>query len=321
MAKKATAAAPKAPRVVPVVPPPATQKVVANRYDFLYLFDVKRGNPNGDPAAGNMPRQDAMNGIGWVSDVCLKRKVRNYVQIVHGEKPGQLIFIRDGSILNHTLEDNHAAIGTELHKDLPDGTKRKTMGVAQGVEIELAREQMCRGYWDVRAFGGVMNTGPKNGQVTGPVQFTTAASYDVVDSQETKVTRCAITTEDESIDHNGANQTFGSKWQIPYALYSMEGYIMPSRAAQTGFGEDDLAFLWHALRHMWAEDRSAARGTMACVKLVVFKHASLLGNAFSRDLFERVKVAANIPLPRSYRDYTITIDQTNLPAGVELLLL
>lgn len=272
-----------------------------NRYDFIYLFDVKDGNPNGDPDAGNMPRIDAETGEGLVTDVCLKRKVRNYVQTVKNSVPPYDIFIKDGSVLNDTINEQ-----------VPDGASK-----------EDARKKMCERFYDVRTFGAVMTTGKKNaGQVRGPIQLTFARSVSPIVTAEHTITRMAVTdAKDTKADDMGARQTMGRKYTIPYALYQTSGFISANLAMQTGFGEEDLQLFWDALKNMFDVDHSAARGLMCPRKLIVFKHATELGNAPAYRLFDLVAVKlrnADVP-PRSFDDYEVTIDRSKLPEGIEIL--
>lgn len=272
-----------------------------NRYDFIYLFDVKDGNPNGDPDAGNMPRIDAETGEGLVTDVCLKRKVRNYVQTVKNCVPPYDIFIKEGSVLNDTINQH-----------VPDGSSK-----------EDARKKMCDRFYDVRTFGAVMTTGKKNaGQVRGPIQLTFGRSVSPVVTAEHTITRMAVTdAKDTKADDMGSRQTMGRKYTIPYALYQTTGFISANLARQTGFGEEDLQLFWEALKNMFDVDHSAARGLMCPRKLIVFKHATELGNAPAYRLFDLVAVKlrnADVP-PRSFDDYEISIDRSRLPEGIEIV--
>lgn len=272
-----------------------------NRYDFIYLFDVKDGNPNGDPDAGNMPRIDAETGEGLVTDVCLKRKVRNYVQTVKNCVPPYDIFIKEGNVLNDTI-----------NQQVPDGSSK-----------EDARKKMCDRFFDVRTFGAVMTTGKKNaGQVRGPIQLTFGRSVSPVVTAEHTITRMAVTdAKDTKADDMGTRQTMGRKFTIPYALYQTSGFVSANLANQTGFGEEDLQLFWEALKNMFDVDHSAARGLMCPRKLIIFKHSTVLGNAPAYRLFDLVSVKpkdANVP-PRSFDDYEITIDRSQLPDGVEII--
>ena len=294
-----------------------------NRYDFLLVFDVQDGNPNGDPDAGNLPRVDAETGEGLVTDVCLKRKVRNYVQLTRGDEAGYDIFVKEKSILNARIEKAYADIGIDLTQppqDLADGKKRNKEGQGQGGEVQKARDKMCKDYFDIRTFGAVMSTGANAGQVRGPVQMTFARSVDPIVTLEHSITRMAVATEAEAEKQGGDNRTMGRKNTVPYGLYVARGFISPALARQTGFDEDDLNLLWQALTDMFEHDRSAARGMMSARKLIVFKHASALGNDHASRLFERVKIRRkdNVSVPRAFEDYSVTIDRDGL-SGVELI--
>jgi CRISPR-associated protein Csd2 len=297
--------------------------VIQNRYDFVYLFDVKDGNPNGDPDAGNLPRVDPETGNGLVTDVCLKRKVRNYVQLTKGNTEGNGIFIKEKAILNNIIESAYTSLGINLNEppvDKKDGKERKTKGEAQGSEVEKGREQMCSDYYDVRTFGAVMSTGPNAGQVRGPVQLTFARSIDQVVPLEYSITRMAVATVAESEKQQGDNRTMGRKFTVPYGLYRAHGFISPSFAEQTGFSEDDLSLFWEALKNMFDHDHSAARGLMTKKKLIVFKHESKFGNASANTLFDTVKVSANKLPARDFSDYTVIVPtQDQLPQGVIVL--
>lgn len=289
-------------------------QAIQNRYDFVYLFDVENGNPNGDPDAGNMPRIDPETSYGLVTDVCLKRKIRNYVELLKGGQTPFEIYIREKAILNQTHARAHQAIGAE---DKQDGKKRK----GSGEEVERARQWMCQNFYDVRTFGAVMSTGVNCGQVRGPVQINFARSIDPIVPAEITITRMAVATEKEAEQQSGDNRTMGRKHIVPYALYRAEGYVSASLATQTGFSEDDLSILWEALINMFDHDHSAARGKMCARKLIVFRHESRLGNAPAHKLFELCKVKRitdNKQPPRSYSEYDVTIDRTAVPAGVTL---
>lgn len=263
-----------------------------NRIDFIYIFDVKDGNPNGDPDAGNLPRVDAETGMGLVTDVCLKRKVRNYVQIKKCTDGGYDIFIKEKAVLNTLIDASHEV------KEVQDA-KDKT---------SAARDVMCRKYYDVRTFGAVMSTGKNAGQVRGPIQFTFARSVDPIMTLEHSITRMAVATEKEAEKQSGDNRTMGRKATIPYGLYVCYGFISANLAKQTGFSEEDLELFWDALKNMFDVDRSAARGLMSAQKLIVFKHDSALGNAPANKLFNLVKVEKKCEgVARSFSDYEITI--------------
>lgn len=285
---------------------------INNRYEFVLLYDVENGNPNGDPDAGNMPRIDPETGFGIVTDVCLKRKIRNYVELVQGDKTGYRIHIKEGTALNQNHEEAYKAVD-----GLTPGEKAKPDGV------DKARQWMCANFFDVRTFGAVMSTGDNCGQVRGPVQINFSRSIDPIMQQEVTITRQAVTRK-EDIDKE---RTMGRKHIVPYGLYRAEGYVSAklandgAKAKGTGFSEDDLSLLWDALINMFEHDHSAARGKMATRKLIVFKHASDLGNAPSHLLFDRVTVARKpeVTMPRSFSDYAVTINKIDLPEGVELI--
>jgi CRISPR-associated protein Csd2 len=289
-----------------------------NRYDFVLLFDVKDGNPNGDPDAGNLPRVDAETGQGLVTDVSLKRKVRNFIGLLKEEQPPYEIYVKEKAILNKQHERAYQAIpgGAELLAN--DDKKRKG-----GDKVEEARQWMCHNFYDVRTFGAVMSTGVNCGQVRGPVQITFARSVDPVIASEHSITRMAVATEKEAEKQDGDNRTMGRKFTVPYGLYVAHGFVSAHLADQTGFSDDDLELLWQALGNMFEHDRSAARGEMSTRGLYVFKHDSKLGNAQAFSLFERIKAELKDknPVPRHFSDYTVTVDADNLPNGVELLKL
>ena len=295
-----------------------------NRYDFMLVFDVKDGNPNGDPDAGNLPRVDSETGEGLVTDVCLKRKVRNYVQLTKGSEDGYDIFVKEKAILNKEIEKAYSDLAIDLTKppmDAADGKKRNKEGQGQGSEVQQAREKMCERYFDIRTFGAVMSTGANAGQVRGPVQLTFARSVDPVVTLEHSITRMAVATEAEAEKQSGDNRTMGRKNTVPYGLYVSYGFVSPALAAQTGFSEEDLEILWSALVNMFDQDHSAARGMMATQKLIVFKHNSALGNAPSHKLFDLVKIAKKngVTVPRKFADYEVTIDRSLIPSGIEII--
>jgi CRISPR-associated protein Csd2 len=280
--------------------------VIKNRYDFVFLFDVKDGNPNGDPDAGNLPRIDPESGNGLVTDVCLKRKVRNYVQLVKQKEEGYDIFIKEKAILNNLID--------EAFKQ--DNVKAKE----KGDKTDAARVFMCNKYFDVRTFGAVMSTGKNAGQVRGPVQLTFSRSINQVVPMEHSITRMAVATEAEAEKQQGDNRTMGRKFTIPYGLYLAHGFISPSFAEQTGFSEEDLDLFWKALNNMFDVDRSAARGEMSKRKLIVFKHDSKLGDAPAHTLFDMVKVTTDANPIRNYSDYKITVPtQDKMPKGVTVI--
>ena len=274
---------------------------INNRIDFIYIFDVQDGNPNGDPDAGNLPRIDAETGMGLVTDVCLKRKVRNYVQVAKGLSEGYDIFIKEKAILNSEIDKAH---DDEEVKKAEDKTA-------------AARLFMCKNYYDIRTFGAVMSTGKNAGQVRGPIQFTFARSVDPIATAEHSITRMAVATENEAEKQNGDNRTMGRKATVPYGLYVCHGFISASLAKQTGFSEEDLQLFFEALKNMFDVDRSAARGLMSAQKLIVFRHDSILGNAPANKLFDLVKIEKNTDNPpRAFGDYTVTIDKNAIPTGV-----
>jgi len=288
---------------------------LTNRYDFVLLFDVKDGNPNGDPDAGNLPRMDAETGHGLVTDVSLKRKVRNFVGMTKGEQPPYEIYVKEKAILNNQHKRAYVGIGRE---DMLVGDDKKRKG---GDAVDDARQWMCRNFFDVRTFGAVMSTGINCGQVRGPVQITFARSIDPVIAQEHTITRMAVATEAEAEKQEGDNRTMGRKHTIPYGLYVAHGFVSSFLAKQTGFSEDDLELLWQALSQMFEHDRSAARGEMTTRGLYVFKHNSELGSAPAHALFERIqpKLKEGVSVPRSFGDYDVTVDEASLPSGVTLI--
>ena len=274
---------------------------IKNRIDFVYIFDVQDGNPNGDPDAGNLPRVDAETGMGLVTDVCLKRKVRNYVQTAKGNEEGFDIFIKEKAVLNTLIDKAHDDADVRNAKDKTDA----------------ARRYMCKNYYDVRTFGAVMSTGKNAGQVRGPIQFTFARSADPIAAAEHSITRMAVATEKEAEKQGGDNRTMGRKATVPYGLYVCHGFISANLAKQTGFSEEDLTLFWDALRNMFDMDRSAARGLMSAQRLIVFRHASELGNAPANKLFELVKIHKTCDgSPRSFGHYSVIIDRDNVPSNV-----
>ena len=267
---------------------------IQNRYDFMLLFDVKDGNPNGDPDAGNLPRIDTENGEGLVTDVCLKRKVRNYVQLVKAGVPDFDIFVKEKAVLNDLVDKAYEELGIDANAKKP----------AKGDNIDKGRNLMCKKYFDIRTFGAVMSTGANAGQVRGPVQLTFGRSVDPIVTSEHSITRMAV-TKSEDLEKE---RTMGRKNTVPYGLYVAYGFVSPALAAQTGFSEDDLALLWKALVEMFDQDHSAARGMMATQKLIIFKHDSALGNAPSHKLFDLVKIEkkAGVEVPRKFADYDVS---------------
>lgn len=285
---------------------------ISNRYEFVLLYDVENGNPNGDPDAGNMPRIDPETGYGIVTDVCLKRKVRNYVEMVKGDSTEYRIYVKEGIPLNSNHVEAYKAV------DLPTDDKKSK---AKPDDVQRARSWMCANFFDVRTFGAVMSTGLNCGQVRGPVQLNFSRSIDPIVQQEVTVTRLTVTREEEA----EKERTMGRKHIVPYGLYRVEGYISAKLANDpakgTGFSEEDLALFWEALINIFEHDRSAARGKMATRKLVVFKHDSDLGNAHAHQLFELVKVERKPEAnpPRKYDDYSITVDKAGVPQSVALI--
>ncbi len=282
---------------------------IKNRYDFVILFDVENGNPNGNPDAGNMPRIDPETGYGLVTDVCLKRKIRNYVEDLKEDTPGYRIYVKEGVPLNRSDAEALAAVG--VSGDLKAAKKSDP-----GIDLKL-RNFMCSNFYDIRTFGAVMTTFVKGalncGQVRGPVQLSFARSIDPIVPQEVTITRVAITTE---ADAEKKGTEMGRKHIVPYALYRAEGYVSANLARKTtGFSEDDLQLLWQAILNMFENDHSAARGKMAVRELIVFKHDSELGNAPAYKLFEKVQVEKRVEVPRQYGDYNVSVSD-DLPEGV-----
>lgn len=281
--------------------------ILENRHEFVFFFDVENGNPNGDPDAGNLPRLDPETGHGLVTDVCLKRKVRNFVDLFKDGAEGFNIYVREKAVLSSVRAPAYAAV---------DGTAKN-----EADKIQLAQNWMCKNFFDVRTFGAVMSTKENNcGQVRGPVQFTFARSIDPIVPQEVTITRMAVETEKEAKKQDGDNRTMGRKNIVPYALYRAEGYISAPLAKRTGFSQDDLDLVWDSLVNMFEHDRSAARGKMSSRALYVFRHDTPLGCAPAHALFDRItakRATVDTP-PRSYGDYTVTADDTALPQGVTL---
>ena len=276
-----------------------------NKIDFVYVFDVQDGNPNGDPDAGNLPRIDAETGEGLVTDVCIKRKVRNYVQVAkrteEGQEEGYDIFIKEKAVLNDEIDKAHDDSEVKAAKD----------------KTAAARKFMCKNYYDIRTFGAVMSTGKNAGQVRGPIQITFARSADRIATAEHSITRVAVATLKEAENQKGENHTMGRKATIPYGLYVCHGFISANLAKQTGFSEDDLNLFFEALKNMFDIDRSAARGLMSAQKLIVFRHDSELGNAPANKSFDLVHIEKTTDAaPRSFKDYKVTIDKEHVPAGV-----
>ena len=287
--------------------------VIQNRYEFVIFFDVENGNPNGDPDAGNMPRIDPETGYGLVTDVCLKRKIRNYVETVKEAEPGYRIYVKDNVPLNCSDAEACAYVGVDPAK-LKEAKKKDA-----NLDVKI-RDFMCSNFFDIRTFGAVMTTFVKGalncGQVRGPVQLGFARSVDPILPQEVTITRVAITTE---ADAEKKGTEMGRKYIVPYALYRCEGYISANLARKTtGFSEEDLELLWQAILNMFELDHSAARGKMSVRELIVFRHDSELGNAPAYKLFDLVKAQRkpDVVAPRAFSDYQLSVDEENLPSGV-----
>lgn len=277
-----------------------------NRYEFVFIFDVTDGNPNGDPDAGNLPRVDPETGQGLVTDVCLKRKIRNYVDIVKNNEPPYEIYIKEKAILNDQHERAHTSLGKENNTE------------------EGRKKWMCNNFYDIRTFGAVMSTGEddkKCGQVRGPVQLTFARSIDPIVATDHTITRMAVATKKEAEKQNQDNRTMGRKHTVSYGLYRSHGFISSHLAKQVGFSEADLELFWDALRNMFDHDHSASRGLMNSRGLYVFKHESALGNAPAHVLFDtiRIKKKESIDVVREFSHYDIEINETVLPPNVKLL--
>lgn len=311
---------------------------LSNRYDFVVLFDVVNGNPNGDPDAGNLPRLDPETSHGLVSDVSLKRKLRNYIELSRNGKAGFNIYVQEGAILNEKHREAYKAIRPNNEKV----AKEKSLNPQGDEEANKLRSFMCENFFDVRTFGAVMSTGINCGQVRGPVQLSFAQSIEPIVPQEISITRMAATSEKEKSERQQGsddnerteNRTMGRKHIVPYGLYRAHGFISAKLSERTGFSDDDLNVLFEALENMFEHDRSAARGEMAVRKLIVFKHDCALGNAPAHVLFERIKVGRNMdgecraigdksldnqPPARSFGDYKVEIDKTNMPEGVTII--
>lgn len=288
---------------------------IKNRYDFVLVFDVQDGNPNGDPDAGNLPRVDPETGCGLVTDVCLKRKVRNYVELTKGGNTPYEIYIKEKAILNQQNARAYKGIGAE---ELLKGDDKKRKG---GDKVDEARMWMCQNFYDIRTFGAVMSTGVNCGQVRGPVQLTFGRSVDQIVTLEHSITRMAVATEAEAEKQGGDNRTMGRKNTVPYGVYVAHGFVSAHLAAQTKFSEEDLNLLWDALCNMFEHDRSAARGLMSTRRLIIFKHSSALGNTPAHSLFDRVSIArkdASKPA-REFSDYLVVVKKDDLPQGVTII--
>ncbi|MFZ5693055.1 MAG: type I-C CRISPR-associated protein Cas7/Csd2 [Pseudomonadota bacterium] len=311
---------------------------LANRYDIVFLFDVTNGNPNGDPDAGNLPRMDPETNVGLVSDVSLKRKIRNYTELARGDKPGYRIYVQEGSILNEKHREAYKALRNGNEKV----AKEKTLNPQSDEEARALTKFMCNNFFDVRTFGAVMSTGINAGQVRGPVQIAFARSVEPILPLEISITRMAATNEKEKADREKGsegderteNRTMGRKHVVPYGLYRAHIFISAKLAERTGFGQEDLDHVFDALKSMFEHDRSAARGEMASRRVIAFKHASALGNAPAHELFDRVIVQRrfrgdlyaldderldNAPPTRSYQDYEISVRRDDLPEGIEIV--
>ena len=317
---------------------PAARDPLPGRRDFVLLFDVRNGNPNGDPDAGNMPRMDPETRHGLVSDVSLKRKVRNYVELAHEGEEGRHIYVREGAILN----EKHRAAYRAVRTDDDKVEKAKKLSPKGETEAAALRDWMCANFYDVRSFGAVMSTGINCGQVRGPVQMTFAESVEPILPAEMSITRMAATNEKErdaklegadAEDVRTDNRTMGRKHVVPYALYRAHGFVSAALAERTGFGPADLDLLWTAIESMFEHDRSAARGEMAVRALIVFEHDNRLGRAPAHGLFDRVTVRRvvdgetydlgdarldNCPPPRLFADYAVEVDGADLPDGVTI---
>lgn len=271
---------------------------IEKRYDFVFLFDVQDGNPNGDPDAGNLPRIDPETGMGLVTDVCLKRKVRNFVQLTQSPQTHD-IFIREKGILNNLIDEAHEQ----------ENVKNKD----KGEKIEAARQYMCNRFYDVRTFGAVMTTGKNAGQVRGPVQLTFSRSIDQIMTLEHSITRMAVTNEKDASE-TGDNRTMGRKFTVSYGLYRCHGFVSAHFAKQTGFSDEDLELFWQALINMFDHDHSAARGQMNARRLYVFEHSNSLGDMPAEALFKRIQVAKKdgVDVVRSFDDYSVSVDEQNL---------
>lgn len=311
--------------------------MIKNRYDFVLVFDVVNGNPNGDPDAGNLPRLDPETNRGLVSDVSLKRKIRNYVELTKRGEAGYNIYVQEGAILNEKHREAYKALRPDSDKVVKD-----KLNPTDDAEAAKLRMFMCDNFFDVRTFGAVMSTGINCGQVRGPVQVTFANSVEPIVPVEITITRMAATNEKEKAERRTGddsnerteNRTMGRKYIVPYGLYRAHGFISAKLAERTGFTETDLGLLFESLEAMFEHDRSAARGEMASRKLIVFKHATALGNAAAHALFDRVKIGRNVngefrevddrgignfPPARKFTDYKVEIDRNDLPEGIELI--
>ena len=297
-------------------------EAIKNRYEFVVLFDVENGNPNGDPDAGNMPRIDPESGLGLVTDVCLKRKIRNYIEMVKEDEAGYKIYIKENVPLNRSDREACESLGvTETEDKKVTDALKKLKKSDPDADLKL-RDYMCKNFYDIRTFGAVMTTFVKAslncGQVRGPVQLGFARSIDPIISQEVTITRVAITTEK---DAENKSTEMGRKSIVPYGLYRVDGYVSANLARKvTGFSEEDLDLLWDAIINMFENDHSAARGKMAVRELIVFKHSKELGDCPAYKLFDAVEVKKNetVEYPRKYQDYKVTIHEEEIPDSVEV---
>jgi CRISPR-associated protein Csd2 len=311
---------------------------LANRYDIVFLFDVTNGNPNGDPDAGNLPRTDPETNVGLVSDVSLKRKIRNYTELTRGDSPGYRIYVQEGSILNEKHREAYKAVRNGNDKV----AKEKSLNPQSEEESKALTKFMCDNFFDVRTFGAVMSTGINAGQVRGPVQVAFARSVQPILPQEISITRMAATNEKEKADRDKGsegderteNRTMGRKHIVPYGLYRAHLFVNAKLAERTGFGQEDLDHVFDSLKSMFEHDRSAARGEMASRRVIAFKHSTPLGNASAHELFDRVIVQRrfrgdlygvdderldNAPPPRRYEDYEVLVRRDGLPEGIEII--
>ncbi|MCF6354501.1 MAG: type I-C CRISPR-associated protein Cas7/Csd2 [Candidatus Polarisedimenticolaceae bacterium] len=288
--------------------------IIQNRYEFVYLFDVTNGNPNGDPDAGNMPRLDPESSKGLVTDVCLKRKIRNFIELTESDTQGYDIYVKEKSVLNNQNKKAYDALDIKpIDKKLPKDAEKS----------RAVTEWMCANFYDVRTFGAVMTTAVNSGQVRGPVQLAFAKSIDPIIPLEITITRMAVTTEKEAEEQQGDNRTMGRKHIVPYGLYRVHGFVSAKLAEKTGFSDDDLKKLWQALQMMFEHDHSAARGEMVARRLIVFKHNDALGNMPSHKLFDCVtvkRVQGEEGTPASgFNDYEIKVNKEGLEEkGVEV---
>ncbi len=290
-------------------------KPIQSRYEFSLIFDVENGNPNGDPDNGNMPRMDPETSHGLVTDVCIKRKIRNYVELVKNNMPPYEIYVKEKAVLNRQHERayiNNPAVGKPVSKKLP----------AKEKDARKIRDWMCANFFDVRTFGAVMATEINAGQARGPVQLNFAKSVEPIVPIEVTITRMAVTNEKDAAKQNGDNRTMGKKYIVPYALYRVDGYISAHLADKTGFTEDDLALLWESMKNMFDHDHSSVRGKMNTRKLVAFKHTSKLGNAPAHTLFDLVGIRRqgddSVPA-RAFEDYEVVVDDNSAPEGVDVV--